>query len=214
MAASIRLLSLAGGLALLAACDGQPAGTDNLAELDARLTNGVIDAGEAGVNDTAALAAAGGRIEKAPPAVRVPAGSEANTLGALARRQASRRGAAPPDAGEGACAQSVRAGPEWAERIPAPFRVYPGATLDEAAGIDRERCQIAIISFTTGTGIDRIMDFYYTQARRAGYDAEHLLSGDEHQLGGTRGADGAAYVVFARPAANGRTEVDVIASPD
>jgi len=193
MPASIRSLCLAGGLALLAACQGG-GNADNLADLDARLTNGANDAAEA--DAAIALAAAGGQIEKAPVAVQTKAvASQGQPIG---------------NAVQGPCARDVKMGREWADRMPASFRLYPGATLVEAGNVDKEECTLRVISFTTPAGIDPVLDYYYTQAKRAGFDGEHLLSGGEHQLGGTS-KDGGAYVVFAR-LKDGKTEVEVIAN--
>jgi hypothetical protein len=208
-------LCLLASLASLAACQGGT-GADNLADLDAKLTNGVGNTADAAnaadaANEAIALAAAGGRIEQAPPAVETkhvaPAG---RTLGDLARAQASGKAGGSGQGGT-PCAKNVKYGPEWADRMPTPFRLYPGGKLAEAAGVDQERCTLRIISFTSAAAIDPIINFYYTQARRAGYDAEHVVNGGEHQLGGTD-AEGAAYVVFARRIANGQTEVDVVAN--
>ncbi|MBB5984406.1 hypothetical protein [Sphingobium lignivorans] len=208
MAVHFRSLCLCGGLALLAACGGQKE-ADNLAELDARLTNG-SDALSDDASDAIAIAEAGGKIEKAPPAKETGETPGRATIGGLVRR-GDGAGAAPAPGG---CASDLKSGSEWAERMPRPFRLYPGARLTEAAGIDREQCRLRVVSFATDAGIDQIMDYYYTQARRAGYDAEHLLSQGEHQLGGTREKDGAAYVVFARAGKDGQTDVDVIANAE
>ncbi|MBT2188904.1 hypothetical protein [Sphingobium nicotianae] len=207
MSASLRSICLVASLALLSACQPRTQ-ADNLADLDAKLTNGadnmVNGAGDA--DEAIALAAAGGRIEKAPAAVETkhvaPAG---HALGDLAgSASASGQGGSP-------CAKNVKYGNEWADRMPEAFRVYPGAKLAEAAGVDEAHCTLRIISFTTATGIDPIIDYYYTLARRAGYDGEHLVSNGEHQLGGTN-PKGAAYIVFARRLANGQSEVDVVAN--
>ena len=201
MTASIRFLSIAASLALLSACGG-PASTDNLADLDAKLTNGADNAA-ADANAAIALAAAGGTIEKAPAAKEVKGtGPQGDALGSLSGKNGGK---------QGSCAKDVKTGPEWADRMPAAFRLYPGATLAEAGGVDREQCTLRILSFTTAAGVDPIMDFYYTQAKRAGYDAEHLLSQGEHQLGGTR-KDGGAYVVFARATDGKPTEVNIVAN--
>ncbi len=208
MTASFRSLCLLGGLVLLSACKGG-GDADNLAALDAKLTNG---ADNAAYNDAAidpdVLAAVGGNIEKAPAAVETKdAMSGAQTLGDLARRQAAGSKSATGDD----CVKAVQYGPEWAERMPEAFRLYPRGTLAEAAGIDKARCnKLRIISFTTPADITSVIDFYYTQAKRAGYDAEHLVSKGEHTLGGTRGD--AAYVVFVRRGANNLNEVDVVAN--
>jgi hypothetical protein len=203
MNALIRFLPIAAGLALLAACGG-PTASDNLADLDAKLTNGA-DNGVDAANEAIALAAAGGKIEKAPGAIATknakPQGQALNDL--------SGRAGGP----QGDCAKNVKIGPEWADRMPHPFRLYPGAKLVEAGGIDKERCTLRIISFTTPAAVEPVLDYYYTQAKRAGYDAEHLLSQNEHQLGGTR-KDGGAYVVFARATPGKPTEVNIVANAD
>lgn len=212
MTASIRSLCLVAGLALLSACGGQSE-ADNLADLDARLTNGAGNeaADVEAANRAIAMATAGGQIEKAPAAIETKSVTPGGrSVGDLVRQQA----AGKAGVAQGECAKDLKTGPEWADRMPPAFRLYPGASLVEAAGIDKERCTLRIISFTTQSAIDPVLDYYYTQARRAGYDGEHLLSQGEHQLGGTRAKDGAAYVVFARSAPGNLTEVDVVANAD
>lgn len=233
MIASIRSLSLGAGLAmslaLLAGCGGRTE-ADNLADLDAKLTNGIengaaANAANAGgavneadaANQAIALAEAGGRIEQAPAAVESkivsPTGrSPADVIRAQAGGAPA--GAAPGGGRTGGCARKVKSGPEWAERMPAAFRLYPGAKLVEAAGVDTDSCTLRVISFTTGAAIDPVLGYYYTQAKRAGYDAEHLVSGGEHQLGGTRAKDGIAYMVYARRTPANLTEVDIVANAD
>ncbi len=209
MKASLRSLCLVGAVALVAGCQNRTE-ADNLAALDAKLTGGA-NAAQANAADAGANAADLGQLEKAPPAVAVQGEASGNrTLGELARWQASGKPVAGADGSD--CARSVKSGPEWADRLPEPFRIYPDARVVEAAGLDKERCRIVIVSFATRASIDQVMDFYYTTARRAGFDGEHLLSGTEHQLGGTNEQDGAAYVVFARPGEKGETEVDLVAN--
>ena len=127
------------------------------------------------------------------------AGPRPATLGGLARQQA----------GEG-CAADVRYGSEWAARLPAAFPVYPRAALIEAAGVANGRCNVRIVNFQSRAGMQAVMDFYYTMARRNGFTAEHLLRGTEHYLGGTKGEE--AFVVMARPMAGGVVDVDLVAT--
>jgi hypothetical protein len=194
---------------MLSACGGG-GNSDNLAALDAKLTNGADNAAnnQAAI-DPDVLAAVGGTIEKAPAATETKDDvSGSRTLGDLVRRQAS--GTKTAAAGDD-CAKAVQYGDEWAERMPEPFRLYPHGTLTEAAGIDKASCnKLRIISFSTHADIESVIDFYYTQARRAGYDAEHLVSKGEHTLGGTHGE--AAYVVFVRRGEGGLTQADVVAN--
>ena len=55
------------------------------------------------------------------------------------------------------------------------------------------------------------MDYYYTQARRAGYDVEHRVMDGDHVLGGTRKDDGGAFFLLFTDAPGGRTTIDIIA---
>ena len=121
------------------------------------------------------------------------------TLGGLARQQA----------GEG-CANDIQYGLAWVQRLPAAFPLYPRAEVKEAAGIANTRCNIRIVNFQSRAGMQAVLDYYYTMARRNGYDAEHLLRGDDHYLGGTKGD--LAYVVMVRQLPGGVVDVDLVAS--
>lgn len=209
MTVSIRSIGVAGLCALLVACQGDDAQGD-LNALDARLTNGAASGTILEARSDAereAQAAAGGRIEAAPAAIE---SNGSATLTEMARRLAADGGAVTPRAAAagGGCARGIQTGHEWAGRMPAPFKLYPRAQLTEAAGNQTDQCKLRVLSFTTDVPLDRVLGYYYTQAKRAGYDAEHLLVQGEHQLGGTKGD--LAYMVFARKAAGNRTDVDVV----
>jgi hypothetical protein len=150
-----------------------------------------------------AKTAAGGNILRAP-APRAISGEEAKpfTLGAMA--EASGKG------GEG-CGRQITYGAAWANKMPAPFAIYPRANLAEAAGVTNGKCNLIAISFATPVPAEKVVDYYYTRARAAGFSAEHLLAEKEHRLGGTKG-NGPAFIVFARPLPDGRTEVDIVAN--
>ncbi len=211
MPASFRSLCLLGSLAMLAACNSAKE-TDNLAALDAKLTNGAADGAynETSV-DPEILAAVGGHMEKAPAATETAESLPgARALSDLIHKRTSKDGNAAAPGAAGDCAKLVQYGAEWAERMPEPFRAYPRARLIEAAGTAKAPCTLRLISFSTAAGPEAVMDFYFTRAKRAGFDAEHLLTSGEHQLGGTKGE--AAYVVLARRGEGDQTEVDVIAN--
>lgn len=126
-------------------------------------------------------------------------GPRAATLAGVARQQ-----------GAGGCAADIRYGNDWANRLPAAFPVYPRAALVEAAGVMNGSCNVRVVNFQSRAGMQPVLDFYYTMARRNGYTAEHLLRGTEHYLGGTRGDE--AFVIMARPMAGGMVDVDLIAT--
>lgn len=152
-----------------------------------------------------AAKAAGGRL------MRVPAGTpmaeckdcDANEPVTLGARAANQSG--------GKCDADLSYGAQWADRMPDAFGVYPRAALREAAGVSNGECNVRIVNFRTGAPLQSVLDYYYTRARRAGYDGEHTVRGGEHYLGGTRSSDGAAYVVIVNEA-DGLRDVDIVAS--
>jgi hypothetical protein len=143
---------------------------------------------------------AGGKLLTAPTATTGAPLDSTVTLGAVAR-----------GSGNAGCAKKLVYGPEWAQRLPEAFTLYPGAQLTEAAGADQDGCTLRAASFVTAAPKQGVMDYYYTLARRAGYDGEHKLMGGDHVLGGNRAADGAAYFILLTDAPGGRTSVDIIA---
>ncbi len=153
-----------------------------------------------------------GRMMSAPEPTRVAAedcttcadGGGA-TLGARAREQYSGRG-------KGTCDDRLTYDMGWANRMPPEFPIYPRANVREAAGVEAGLCDIRVVTFRTTASLKNVADFYYTKARRSGFDAEYQLRGDDYVLGGTRDVDDGAYVVFMRPQSNGGTEVDIVAS--
>ena len=154
---------------------------------------------------------AGGKLLRAPAPVTLKAcdGCAAErpvTLGALAREQGKRQGTVA------GCGAKLDYGMQWAQRLPEPFGLYPGAQLLEAAGAEGRGCSARAVSFRTSVPMQNVLDFYYTQARRAGYDAEHALMGGDHVLGGTRRSDDAAYFISFASAPGGGTSVDIVAN--
>lgn len=163
--------------------------------------NGAVPvlSGDAGAAQAVKLA--GGKLLSAPTATQGAALASTVTLGAVARE----------GAGKGNCAKKLNYGTEWAQRMPEPFTLYPGAQLTEAAGAQADGCTLRAASFVTAAPRQGVMDYYYTLARRAGYDGEHRILGGDHVLGGTRGADGSAYFILFTDAPGGKTSVDIIA---
>ncbi|HAF41328.1 MAG TPA: hypothetical protein DCG90_06105 [Sphingobium sp.] len=172
-----------------------------------RPANGAVPMlpGDAGKAQALAVKQAGGKLLSAPAASQGEAMASTVTLGAVAREQAARRG------GNAGCAKKLSYGMEWAQRLPEPFTLYPGGQLTEAAGAQVDGCTLRAASFVTPVPRQGVMDYYYTLARRAGYDGEHKIMGGDHVLGGTRGADGSAYFILFTDAPGGKTGVDIIA---
>lgn len=145
---------------------------------------------------------AAGKLLPAPKPVAMDAPEGPTTLGALASQQAKRNGQS--------CGGELGYSQGWATRLPADMPLFPSARVSEAAGSDAGGCRA--VSFTSGAALQTILDFYYTQAVRGGFTAEHRVDGGEHMLGGTRARDDGAFIVIARARAGGGTEVDLIAN--
>ena len=150
---------------------------------------------------------AGGKLMKAPAPQEMKA-EDCQTCG----RDPVTAGARAADMAPKTCTTGISYGLEWANRMPEAFPVYPRAELKEAAGIAGNNCNVRVVNFQTRAPLEAVVDYYYTQALRFGYDAEHLTKGSEHYLGGTRTRDDTAYVVILNPMPNGMTDVDIVAS--
>ncbi len=169
-------------------------------------TGGVPLSRQSAVADAAqadALKAVGGKMLNTPAATTMECENcdidEPVTLGARAAQQ------------NGKCDAKLNYGAGWADRMPKAFPVYPRATLREAAGVSSGPCNVRVINFRTGASLKSVLDYYYTRAKRAGYDGEHTVKGQEHYLGGTRARDDAAYVVIVNEV-GGLRDVDIVAS--
>ncbi|WP_022682862.1 hypothetical protein [Sphingobium bisphenolivorans] len=147
---------------------------------------------------------AGGRLLATPAPANGANAESADALAAVAREQQK-------PGGNAFCRKQLVSGLQWASRLPEPFTVYPGAELKEAAGADKDGCSLRAATFQTPVPRQSVMDFYYTQARRAGFDAEHSVVDGNHVLGGTREDDGSAFLLLFNDAPGGKTSVDVIA---
>jgi len=159
---------------------------------------------EAARREALQLVGGTGSLKDAPAARAVAADAASGPL-----LTAAARAAASP-AGGGACAGKVEYAHIWATRLPKPFPVYPRGNVQEAAGTDKAGCSLRVISFTTPVPLDDVADFYYTRAIAAGYKSDHVRQGPDNILGGTR--NGAAYTIWLRKLASGRTEVDLVTS--
>jgi hypothetical protein len=147
---------------------------------------------------------AGGLIKSAPPAANGGINPLVETA-ATAAQVADAAKTAKTD-----CSQKVRYSMSWVTQLPDPLAVYPRGAVQEAAGTDSDGCKLRVVTFVTPVTPGDVMDFYYTRLHSAGYSAQHKIDGRDQVLGGSK--DAKAYLVFARKADNGLTEVDLVAS--
>ena len=192
---------------LLAGCGGKDKGRHDI------MANGADQALDGALGDQiivdsrgAGSGGAPGTPLHVPPPTPAGAAGRGLTLGELAKSQAA------PGARTAECDKTFRMAPQWADRLPTALPLYPGARVSEAAGNDSPGCRVRIVSFTSTAALGTILDYYYASVIRAGYTAEHQLSGTDHILGGTREKDGSAYYLIASARDGGGTQVDIVAN--
>ncbi|MDG2002114.1 MAG: hypothetical protein P8J20_02165 [Novosphingobium sp.] len=108
------------------------------------------------------------------------------------------------------CATRAQYSMSWAAKLPDALAVYPRGAVQEAAGIDADGCSLKVVSFLSPVAPRDIINFYFTRVRAAGFDAQHRLDGSDLVLGGSKASS--SYIVYARKADNGLTEVDLMAT--
>lgn len=127
------------------------------------------------------------------------------TLGERAEDQAARSGTA-----SNTCEKDFHYSASWATLLPEAFPLYPDAQVTEAAGNNQAPCRMRLVSFVSKAPLQTLVDFYYTQAIRNGFTAEHQLADGEHILAGTRDGDDGVYYLTFNPRKFGGTDVDMI----
>lgn len=145
----------------------------------------------------------GGRSKLAPAPAAKSLGSKASPSKAMV---AAAKAAVAPG-GEN-CGDKVDYTSAWAAKLPAAFPVYPRGNTQEAAGTDEGQCALRVVSFVTPVALDDVLAFYNTRAKTAGYNVEHVTSGGDNILSGTKGKS--AYVVYGRRLQQGVTEIDLV----
>lgn len=183
LATALRAAPLA-GLMLLAACSGR----NEVAELDNELlANGADPALTSALEDQILVDPNlvqqanpnSARRPETPVQAQYPAGSAQNA--------AARIGA------------DLQYGPEWAQRLPAEFAMYPGARLTEAAGSNADARRLRVVTFRTADPHERVIAYYRAAVTRAGYDAEQQRRGADHVLGGVNAQTDGAYYLIVTP---------------
>jgi hypothetical protein len=148
--------------------------------------------------------AAPGKLMRAP-APTSGSGTGSITLGELAKDQAA-TGKGP----SGDCDKNFNYSASWATSLPVVFPLYPDAQVTEAAGNNDAPCRMRLVSFASKAPVQTLIDFYYTQAVRNGFNAEHQLADGEHILAGTRAKDDGVYYLTFNGRKDGGTDVDMI----
>jgi hypothetical protein len=99
----------------------------------------------------------------------------------------------------------------WAKRLSPNFPVYPGGRVTEAAANNSSGCSTRVVTFTTAQGWEPVLNWYHTQAVRAGYSSEHQLRDGDHVLAGANPKDNGAFYLIVTPNPKG-SEVALIAN--
>lgn len=153
---------------------------------------------------TGGVTVAPGKLLRAPAPTQ-GAGTGSITLGERAQDQAARGKRAAGD-----CERNFHYSASWATLLPTAFPLYPDAQVTEAAGNNDEPCRMRLVSFASKAPLQTLIDFYYTQAVRNGFTAEHQLADGEHILAGTRDKDDGVYYLSFNARKGGGTDVDMI----
>ena len=196
--------ALAASLAL-AGCSRGGDGGNNLAALDKDLVGNQSDeavAGALGNQIAVDPAVANGSKAAGNGSASQPTAGAAQKA-RLALNGADNKGCASPTA-------PMELGNQWANRLPAAFATYPGATVTEAGANNANGCSVRVVSLTTSDDWQKVLDWYNTRAVKGGYSSEHRIDGADHVLGGTNDKTGAAYYLIATPG-QGQTEINFIA---
>jgi hypothetical protein len=208
----LRFTVLAAALAL-AACGRGDEG--NLASLDNQLAGNDVDpALTSALEDQIAvdpeLAQQSNRNAVRPPETPTQAPyPQQGGGGTLKAPEPGQKAAAQPAAlASGAAAGCTDANKfeynlAWAQKMPATFPVYPGAKVTDAAANQQSGCAARVVTFTTGDNFQRVLDWYHTQAVRAGYSSEHQIREGDHILAGAHERQGGAFYLIATPKRNG-----------
>jgi hypothetical protein len=99
----------------------------------------------------------------------------------------------------------------WAKRLAPNFPVYPGGRVTEAAANNSSGCSTRVVTFTTADGWEPVLNWYHTQAVRAGYSSEHQLRDGDHVLAGASEKGNGAFYLIVTPKPKG-SEVALIAN--
>ena len=202
--ASGRCAALAALLAL-AACSGQDA---NLAALDNELlANGADPALTAALEDQ--ILVDPNLVQQSHPNSVRPPETPVQAQYPPGPDPTRPRTAAGGTSATGCAAGEFNYGMQWARQLPAGFPAYPGGRITEAAANNNNGCHMRVVTFTTGDGHQRVLDFYRTVAQRAGYSAEQQRRGGDEVLAGVNGTTDGAFFLIVTPAANG-SEVALI----
>jgi hypothetical protein len=204
-----RALLITTALLALAACSRSS--DDNLAAIDNELiANGTDPALTSALEDQIMvdpnLVQQSNPNTVRPPETPVQAQYPAETAGHGQQSAAAGGGTASapapaPAPSIAACGAPFDYGAQWASRLPAEFPAYPGGRISEAAGNDHGGCRMRVVSFTTGDGYARVIDYYRGLATRAGFSAEQQERGGDQVLGGVNGER--AYYLIVTPTQGG-----------
>lgn len=125
------------------------------------------------------------------------AARDATTLAELSRPVAGR------------CSDAIRYSHGWTTRLPDAVPLIVNARVTEAAGVANAQCDLRIVRYWSDLPPDRLIDWYFTRAKAAGYAADRQADAQGQRLSG-RHSGGARYTLFVDPRGDGGSDVSLV----
>lgn len=105
------------------------------------------------------------------------------------------------------CIESMDASLLWSTQMPETSAVMPHGMVQQAAGVDTDRCVVRVVRYHTPVSVQDALEYHFTKATREGFVVEHI-NAPEAQLRGEWRDENLA--VHGRNGPRGLTEIDVI----
>jgi len=105
------------------------------------------------------------------------------------------------------CIESMNASLLWSTQMPETSAVMPHGMVQQAAGVDTDRCVVRVVRYHTPVSVEDALEYHFTKATREGFVVEHFKAPEAQLRGEWRDEE---LTVHGREGPRGLTEIDVI----
>lgn len=105
------------------------------------------------------------------------------------------------------CIESMEAGLLWSTQMPETSAVMPHGMVQQAAGVDTDRCVVRVVRYHTPVSVEDALEYHFTKATREGFLVEHFNTPEAQIRGAWRDEE---LAVHGREGPRGLTEIDII----